>query len=107
MFKLQPNPTFAHDVTISTPAGPATLSLEFRHQGKKDLDRWAKGLNTGSDIEIIGHIVCGWNGVVDAAGALVNFSLDALASLLNNYPGAAQEIFVEYIKVLREGRAKN
>ena len=107
MFKLIPNPTFNHEVAITTPDGPVSLSLEFKHQGKKALREWGSKLAEVSDLETIGHIVTGWSGVVDADGGLVNFSPAALASLIDAYPSAAQEIFVEYMRVLKEGRTKN
>jgi hypothetical protein len=107
MFKLNPKPTFSHDVSIATPDGPAVISLEFRHQGKKALRQWGTSINNGSDIEVIGHIVTNWFGVVNEAGALVSFTPEALASMLDGYPTAAQEIFVEYMRILKEGRAKN
>lgn len=107
MFKLNPAPTFRHEVAIPTPTGPVPLDLEFRHKGKEALIAWSESFETQSDLQIIADIVVGWSGVIDDSGTLVPWSSEALAKLLDSYPTAARAIFEAYKKVMREGREKN
>jgi hypothetical protein len=105
MFKLQPNPTFKSEVEIPVAgAEPSSITLVFKHKGKKDLKAFIDSL-TGEtpkdDIDMLFDIIAGWEGV-DA-----EFNKSNLELLIDNYPQAAINIFMTYQQTLLEGRAKN
>jgi hypothetical protein len=105
MFVLNPKPTFKHAVTIPTPVGDATLTLEFKHKGRKALDAFIESLKSDDAqrpvYEIIPEIVVGWEGIDTP------FSAEALDALLDNYPTASNAIFNAYASALVEGVQKN
>ena len=105
MFKLQPNPTFKIDVVIPTQDGDGKIKFEFKHMGRKALKTFFESLGEGDsarpDSEALLDLVADWS------GADGKFSPEALATLLDNYPGAAGAIFTAYNKGLFEGKQKN
>jgi len=105
MFKLQPNPTFKVDVTIPTPDGDGKIKFEFRHKGKKELQKFYASLRVGDvvreDEDALFELVADWS------GADGKFSQEALAKFLDDYAGAAQAIFEAYQKGILEGKQKN
>jgi hypothetical protein len=107
MFKIEPNPTFKADVAITTPAGEASLTLEFKHQGKKALKAWIERASAQTDLEGLATVIAGWEGVADSAGNPLLFDPAHFATLLDAYPTSATEIFNAYLKVLTESRVKN
>ncbi len=103
MFKLDPNPTFWQSVRITVPGEqePASIELQFVHKSVEDLRAWIDDAKEKNDGATIRTIVRGWRGV-DA-----EFSEDAIARLIRNYPAAASEIFEQYLRALTESRTKN
>ena len=105
MFALQPKPTFKANVTINTPGGEGTIKFEFKHMGRKALKSFFEGLGEGEnarpDEEAMLDLIAGWDGVDE------KFSPEALATLLDNYPGSAKNIFEAYNRGLFEGKQKN
>lgn len=106
MFLLQPKPTFEAEVSIATPGGAeGKIKFMFKHKGRKALKEFFETLSDGEvsrpDHEALLDLVGGWKGVDEP------FSPEALETLLDNYPAAAQAIFQAYHKLLLEGRAKN
>lgn len=105
MFVLQPKPTFKMDVVIPTTQGEGKIKFEFKHKGRKELKVFFESLGEGEtsrdDADALLELIAGWDGVDE------KFSPDALAILLDNYPGAAGAIFSAYNKGLFEGKQKN
>jgi hypothetical protein len=105
MFALRPNPIFKFPATIQTVDGSVEVTFLFKHKGRKALrafyDSLGEGEKARTDTEAIGELVAGWEGVD------TEFSIEALDTLLDNYPSAAKNIFEAYNKGLFEGRQKN
>ena len=101
--KLQPNPTFACDVALSVPgqAKQAKISVTFRHFSRPQIKDYFEGLQGKTDADALGAIITGWSGVD------VDYDADALASLLDNYPASAGELFEAFRRELLEARSKN
>lgn len=106
MFKLSPAPVFACDIHISTPAGPVLLPIKFRHQGKKALKDWSASAAGRSDADVLAQVIVSWS-VIDDAGLSIDFSKTALETLLDEFPPAARQIYVGYLKAINEGVEKN
>lgn len=103
MFKLQPNPTFKAQVGIAV-AGqdkPAEIEVEYKYLGKSRLKSYFEALDGKSDAEALAEIMVGWAGI-DA-----DYSPAALATLLDNYPTAAADLFEAFRRELLEARRKN
>lgn len=104
-FKLKANPTFKSVVVIPLPDGEGKITFEFKHKGRKALKDYFESLGEGEnareDVDALGELIAGWEGVDEA------YSPDALATLLDSYPGAARAIFESYNRALVEGRSKN
>lgn len=110
MFKINPNPTFECDVLISVPGSdnPQALRVTFRHKGLRDLEAWrAKATEKPSDSEYLDEVIAGWSGVFGPDEKPVPYSIESLAMLLDAYPSASVEIFIAYVRQLRDARAKN
>ncbi len=105
MFKLNPNPTFKSEVVIPTTSGDGKITFEFKHKGRKALKEYIESLGEGDtareDVDALGELIAGWSGVDE------KFSPEALAILIDAYPGASRAIFEAYNKALLEGRSKN
>lgn len=102
MFKIVPKATFGVDVSISVPgAAPAVVRVEFKHLPKSALPGYFSGLQGKTDAEALAEIVVGWEGVD------VPYSPQALATLVDNYPAAAAELFEAFRSELMEARRKN
>jgi hypothetical protein len=102
-FKLQPNPTFKALVSLSVPgaAEPSQIEVEFRHLGKKAAEVYFREAAAKPDVQGIGGLIVGWEGV-DAP-----YSTEALAQLLENYATAGIEIVDAYRRELFEAKLKN
>lgn len=102
MFKLQPNPTFTSKVSISVPGGKAVqVGIVFRHLSRKALKDYFAGLEGRADEDALAEIVTGWEGI-DAP-----YSAENLATLIDNYPGAAMELFDAFRRDLLDAARKN
>ena len=103
MFTLQPNPTFKADVDITIPGSkPAKIGIEFKHLKRSERDAFVGRARDGADDrDLLGEVVVGWTGVDQP------YSRDALATLLENYPGAGLDIFMAFIKAHGSAAAKN
>ena len=105
MFVLQPKPTFKAEVSIPTVEGEGKITFIFKHKGRKALKEFFDMLTSESaerdDVDSLIELVDGWSGVDE------KFSKEALATLLDNYPGSAMAIFSAYNGALLEGRQKN
>jgi hypothetical protein len=101
MFQLQPKPTFWTPISIPVPGevtGP-NIDMEFVHKTKSELDLFIKSDQPLDDA--LPEIVKNWS------GASAEFGPGSIATLLNNYPSAAQAIFKGYLDALLRGREKN
>lgn len=105
MFALSPSPEFRAKVPLSAPGAPQVLvEFTFRHRSKSALREW---LHAGRpEAEMLSDVVSAWDGIADK-GEPVPYSPAALATLLDNYPTAASEIFSAYMRELTEARTKN
>lgn len=103
MFKINPDPTFRVSVAISVPGSdkPQTIAVDFKHLPKSALRDYFTSLDGKSDAEALGAIVTGWSGVD------TDYSAEALATLLDNYPAAAGELFDAYRRELLDASRKN
>lgn len=107
MFRIQPNPTFKSEVTIPTPEGAGKIKFEFKHKGRKALQEFLKMFSNDdpekdvTEGDILADIVAGWDGVD------TEFSSEALADLIDNYPSAGRAIIDAYVPALLEGKQKN
>ena len=102
MFKLCPDPTFWTSVAIPIPGGePGTIEVECAHMGREAFQAFIEDAKSGDDLTTCAAIVRGWKGI-DA-----EFSAEALAELLDNYPAAAGQIVRAYSEELVGARRKN
>ena len=104
MFRINPAPTFTAPVEITVPgeAQKASLSMTFKHLGKKARKQYfEERLGKEDDAEILSGIIVGWE------GADTPYSREALESLLDNYELAATEIMHAYGAVLMGAAEKN
>ena len=108
MFALQPNPTFKSEITIPVPGGgEGKITFEFRHKSRPALKTFfdgfaeVEGQPAKEDIDALGEIVAGWEGVDG------EYSREALAQLLDNYPRAAASILAGYSSAMFEAKEKN
>ena len=108
MFQLEPNPTFTAPVAIPLPGGEtATIEMTFMHLGRKSLQRFLDRVKDLPDAEAIGDIVASWSGVGGKDGEPMPYTAENLASMLDNYHGAALAILQTYIRELTVQRVKN
>lgn len=104
MLKLTPSPTFFAPVEISVPGSlkPETLEIEFRHKTKDELVKFVNALGDGRpDDEILAEVIVSWKRLD------VDYSVDALRTLLKNYTAAGREILESYLSNVAESRRKN
>lgn len=103
MFKITPNPTFWAKAQLSIPgeAKPASIDVQFKHLGREALKEFFEGLEGKQDIDALAQIVTGWRGVD------VEFSIENLTLLLDNYPSAAMSFFNAFRKEALESKEKN
>jgi len=103
-FSLDAPATFPAVVDIPRPGmEPAPLRLVFRHMTGEQLNAWLAGSKEAkSDAEWLAGIVDGWEGVN------AEFSVDALAKLVNNYHAPAVTAIVDkFLAELTEVRRGN
>ncbi len=104
VFSLDAPATFPAVVDIPRPGmGPAPLRLVFRHMTGEQLNAWlAASKQAKSDAEWLAGIVEGWEGVS------AEFSIDALAKLVDNYHAPAVTAIVDkFLAELTEVRRGN
>ena len=114
MLKLNPNPTFADEVTITVPGQkePGTINLTFKYRSLKEYgelmeligekkDKNGKVIKPGKTVaEALPEFVLGWD-------LPEEFNAENVAIFLNNYPSAYGEIARAYFLLLFESRVKN
>lgn len=104
VFSLDAPTTFSAVVDIPRPGkDPAPLHLVFRHLTGEQLNAWLAGSKEAkSDAEWLAVIVENWEGVS------AEFSVDALAKLVNNYHAPAVTSIVDkFLAELTEVRRGN
>jgi hypothetical protein len=102
MFKMQPAPTFRAKVKIPVPGeASGVLEVEFRHKTRKALKAYLEGTKDREDLDALEEIIVGWS------GAEVEYSREALATLIDNYAGAAAALVGAYAKELADARLGN
>ena len=106
---LQPNPSFKHTVLLPL-AGkvePEALELTFKHKTRSQLQEifvngFAQSVDAekDSDTKIFMDFVSGWN--IDA-----DFTEENVTVFLENYNGAGQFIWNEYVSEIGKARLGN
>lgn len=99
--KLQAAPSFSANVGIPAAGGAVTeVNMTFRHRTKTELDAFIKDRVGKSDADSFMEMVTGWE-LEDP------FTRESVELLLENYIGAAQATFLEYIDQLVQAKRKN
>lgn len=103
VFKIKADPTFEATAEIHTPGGkPQALKLTFRHKTKEELHDFFYGDHPNrKDLDAVMEVVAGWTDVE------VDFSREAMGTVLSQYPKSAQAILAKYAEELSGARAKN
>lgn len=109
MIRLVPHPTFKARVPFTIPGeeAPALIEIEFAHKAPTVLAAWWGAAKGKPVAEGMADIVKGWTGVVDAAGAEVPYTADALAQFIGNSATRGEELLHAYLKELTQSRLKN
>lgn len=103
MFRINPSPTFNAPVKIPV-AGqsePVTIGVEFRHMSRSRLTTFFDECAGQTDAQVLAQIVAGWSDVDRP------YSPEALALLIDNYPGATRALFETFRAELLEAGRKN
>lgn len=125
MIKLVPNPTFEAPVKLAVPGQkePVEVTFTFRALARKHLIAllivtkvaqaswlkrnweylklsWRVGHPAGV-IDMLNEVITGWKGFD------VDYSKNALHTLVSEFPGAHSSIFLSYLENQEEGRRKN
>jgi hypothetical protein len=116
-FRLNPAPTFEADVLLTVPGAVESfrLPVTFKHHSRSAFDalvaKAGEAEKAGQAMpaaDWLCHLLADWGPVVvDDNDKPIPFSRDALAKLLDNYPGAFVQINAAYGRALVEARAKN
>lgn len=102
MFRLEPNPTFRAKIKIPVPGQTsAVLDIEFRHKTRKAAMKFGQSLEGRDEVEALEEIIVNWSNCEQ------DYSRDALAQLIENYPGAFLAITAGYADELVHGRRGN
>ena len=101
MIKIKPevSSTFKTPVKVTPFGGEAeSITVEYQYMPVSKAQELSKEKTVG---EVLAEIVKGWEGVED------EFSIEALAGLLDYNPAMGMELFQGYFAGLAESRAKN
>ena len=103
MLKLNPDPTFVAQVSITVPGKvkPESVKMTFKYRSKKELNDFWEGNKGRDDADVLMDIVESWDGI-DA-----EYTKENVEKFLDNYPTSGREIGLAYSKLLLESRAKN
>lgn len=101
---LNPASTFAAPAQISVPgqADPVTVTITWRHKGRKALADWVVQLTKTDDVDVLSDVIAGWGDEIDAP-----YTRENLAALLDAYPTAALDFARAYVAAMSGERAKN
>jgi len=101
-FKLNPEPTFRASVPIPVPGGGSMpLELEFRHKTRAALREWYDSFDGRTEAECLHDVVAAWH------NCEASYSLETLATLIENYPQAGGAILAAYTRELTGARLGN
>jgi len=109
MFNIDPAPQFTAPVPLSRPglAEPIEVQITFKHKNRAEVAAWvAKGAGATDDVQLLGEVIEGWTGLINAKGELVPYNATELSKLLTNYTPARGEIFRAYLGELTEAKKK-
>lgn len=110
MFDLDPAPIIPGDVLLTRPGTEekAQVRFLFRHKGRREVRalRDQAAAEGWDDLRLLQCIVEGWEGVT-RKGEPVPYSPAELATLLDNFIPAGQEIWDAYTALLSTGRLGN
>lgn len=101
-FKILANPTFRASVPIPVPGGKREpVPFDFKHYSQSGWEAYLKEHEGIKISEAIFDVVTGWK--IDGE----EFSKDALATLMDEYPGAESAIWETYHQERFGAREKN
>ncbi len=101
-FKLNPNPTFWVKTKVRAPGGEQSeFEVEYRHKGKAALQAFLESAKGREESDVIADIVVSWRGMD------VDYSPENLKTMLDNYPGMANLMLIDYSVELNKARAGN
>lgn len=102
MFKLEPNPTFASTVPISTPDGDSVpLRVVFKHKKRSELNAFLEASGRNED-QMLKEMIASSPDLPEGM-ELYEF----LAQVIENYPAAPSDFIRHYVKELAGSRIKN
>ena len=110
MFSIIPNPTFTTTVRLAKPGDPVgePLTITWRHKGARALEVWrASAVDRATDADFLGEVIADWQGMAGPAGAAVPYTAEALAQVLDAFPGLSRQLMQCYMRELTDARAKN
>lgn len=105
MFKIATAPTFQAPVNVVIPGGSkGNFMGVFKYLTQTEIEAMAESGRT--DREAAREVLLGWIGIQDEAGAVLEFSPEALEILLN-IPGFAAATARSFFEECRGAKAKN
>jgi hypothetical protein len=110
MFKIIASPTFTCAVNISVPGSdkPAQVQVTFKHKTARQLSAWLmSSMERVDDVSYLEEVLTDIKPLADADGKPLDYSRDALATLLDQFPASGPELVQAYRRQLADTRAKN
>lgn len=110
MFKIVANPTFTCAVPLSVPGSEkaATVQVTFKHKTARELSAWLlSSVNRVDDVSYLEEVVVDIKPLMGADDKPLEYSREALATLLDQFPASGPELVQAYRRQLADTRAKN
>lgn len=106
---IVPHPTFRARVPFTVPGEPdASIEFQFRYKSPAALTAWNETFGDKSSAEALAEVIDKWTGgVVDANGAEVPYTPEALELFLASHAPRAEELLETYLREVFESRRKN
>jgi hypothetical protein len=114
MLKIAPIAAFVAPVKLNVPneAGgfdEVKFKAKFKGLGRQAYKDLMAHANAGEDGDrlVVGEVMIGWEGVGNEAGEPLPFTPDNLATLLDAYPGAVNQISGTFVRTLLGAKSGN
>ena len=110
MFRIVADPAFTSAVRLSIPGSdtPAVVQVTWRHKTARQLTAWlSSAMDRTDDVSYLEEVITDIKPLGDAAGKPLEYSREALASLLDQFPASGPELVQAYRRQLADARAKN
>lgn len=98
--KLNPDPTFKAKVAVPVPGGTADVEFTFKYRDGNAVRAWIEATKEASDVDVVLDMAVAW----DLDDELNRENVERLCT---NYPGAAREITLRYLRELAGIRQGN